>query len=509
MHKKLYSYNDGLKSRFAEINFEDFEESELKEIWDQLLKDRGWTAEDKVGLIVSKRLTRGAKRKGFGNARGVRRIFEGAVKKAMSRDDWTGDNLQAETQDVIGECPSSDNPKLRQILDEFKGRIGCSSVKKSVQELVALAEQNYHRELQGTPPLSFPLHKMFLGNPGTGKTTCAKLYGRFLKAIGILSIGEVVEKTASDFIGQFVGQSATKTNNILASARGKVLIIDEAYALNDQMYGRQVLDTLVEKVQCSNDDMAVLLLGYEPQMLQMMRDQNPGLSRRFPEAYAFRFEDYNEGELTKIFIHTCKDHRVEFAPEVLNKVHQVLSRQKALPNFGNAGAVIQLFENAAKKATARQTGNGNFANEIQLEPEDLEAESDPEKDDKKDPLAPLEGLFKVENIKTKLEQLRNTLTVARNVDKNPDVGHFVLRGPPGTGKTTVARSMAETRQQQAQRTQHQQPLLLQVQQQVQEEVQNQQQAEEKQIEFEKNDDPEEQSTVKCSRTARSRSMSSD
>jgi hypothetical protein len=96
-----------------------------------------------------------------------------------------------------------------------------------------------------------------------------------------------VLKAASDFVGSFVGQSQTKTNEILASARGKVLVIDEAYSLDDSMYGKQVLDTLVEKIQGTpSDDIAVLLLGYEKQMLDMIRNQNPGLARRFPRGIA-------------------------------------------------------------------------------------------------------------------------------------------------------------------------------------------------------------------------------
>ena len=122
-----------------------------------------------------------------------------------------------------------------------------------------------------------------------------------MKELGFLSIGDVVVRTASDFVGQVIGESQTKTNSILEGAKGKVLIIDEAYALDDNLYGKQVLDTLVEKVQGSpSDDMAVLLLGYEEPMLKMIRNQNPGLGRRFPKDYAFFFEDYDDRELMDI-----------------------------------------------------------------------------------------------------------------------------------------------------------------------------------------------------------------
>lgn len=441
MNEKFFKFNDGLKSRFAEVMFEDFEEPELREIWRHILSEKGFVADDKLGDIVSKRLARRANRKGFGNARDVRRVAEDAINTAMSRENFRGDNLEILMEDVVGECPAN-NPKINAILAELEGQIGWKKIKESIYEMVSLAQQNYERELQGTAPLPFPLHKMFLGNPGTGKTTCAKLYGRFLKAIGILSIGEVVCKTASDFVGQYVGQSSQKTNDILKAAQGKVLVIDEAYALNDQNYGKQVIDTLVEKVQGSHDDFAVLLLGYEKQMLEMIREQNPGLARRFPEQYAFYFEDYTPQELLKIFFSTCKRNHVSGSSEkVVEKVLQVLGRQRSLPNFGNAGTVNQIVENAAKKAAARQAAEGRIGAAIELEVSDIEGE---DVEEKKDPLAPLDDLFNVDNIKKKLQQLQNGLKVAKmDGDATPDIGHFVFRGPPGTGKTTVARVMAE------------------------------------------------------------------
>lgn len=133
---------------------------------------------------------------------------------------------------------------------------------------------------------------------GTGKTTCAHLYADLLKELNFLSVGGVVFKTASDFVGSVVGESQKKANNIIENARGKVLVIDEAYNLADGLYGNQVLDVIVEKVQgTESDDIAVLLLGYEKNMSEMIRKANPGLARRFAFDYAFRFEDYDDSQL--------------------------------------------------------------------------------------------------------------------------------------------------------------------------------------------------------------------
>ena len=121
-------------------------------------------------------------------------------------------------------------------------------------------------------PTTLSSHPLF-----SGKTTCAKIYGQGLKALRLLSDGSVEIKTASDFIGDKVGESQTKTAKNISLCQGKVLVIDEAYNLDDNMYGKQAIDTLVEKVMgFPGEDIAVILIGYEKQMLKMLRDQNPG-----------------------------------------------------------------------------------------------------------------------------------------------------------------------------------------------------------------------------------------
>ncbi|KAI8995867.1 P-loop containing nucleoside triphosphate hydrolase protein [Gaertneriomyces semiglobifer] len=432
MNKKLYAFNDGLKSRFEEILFEDFDEYDLSTVWCGMLADRGWVADKQVGNLVVKRLVKQANRKGFGNARSVRKCLEAATKKAMSRDDFEG-RLELQVIDVAGEDPMN-NAKLKLLLDELNEKTGWGTIKHSVNELLSVCQKNYERELQGIEPLAIFVNRLCLGSPGTGKTTFATLYSKILKQLNILSVGEVVMKTASDFVGQHVGESQTKTGAILEAAKGKVLVIDEAYNLDDNMYGKQVLDVFVEKVQGPQDDMAVLMLGYEEPMLAMLRNQNAGLARRFPPEYAFRFEDYTDMELREIFLASARKANV--APPslgVMEQVLHVLTKQRSMPNFGNAGTVNTLLANAISKAVLRQ----NVSDKIVLEPADFETGARR----MNDPFAPLNDLYRVDNIRRELTKLRDTFLVAQDEGKTPDVGHFVFRGSPGTGKTTVARVM--------------------------------------------------------------------
>ncbi|KAI9318848.1 hypothetical protein DFJ73DRAFT_769718 [Zopfochytrium polystomum] len=428
IRKKLYEYNNGLKSRFEEIPFEDFDQDELETIWKSQLDEKGWTADPLISGIVARDLIKGAKRKGFGNARAVRSLIERATKAAMAENDFDPQNMELRPVHVIGEDPSI-NPKVQRIVKMFEEMTGWEAVKQAVRELVTVCAENYQLKLAGKAESPVQLNRLFLGNPGifrTGKTTCAKMYATLLKELNFLSVGGVVEKTASNFIGSHIGESQKSASSIIEGARGKVLLIDEAYSLSDGLYGNQVLDVIVEKVQGTpSDDIAVLLLGYEKKMSEMLRKANPGLARRFAFDYAFRFEDYTDAQLLLIFNRKCRSQNLRFTSEVSKKALRVLSMQRAQANFGNAGAVDNLLKSALAKASARMSGTGESATEITLVAEDIEGI---DLDGSEDPLKLLDGLYMVDEIKRKLVELRNGIKVAkREGSRVPDIGHFVFR----------------------------------------------------------------------------------
>ena len=440
MEKKLYAYNVGLRSRFQEIVFEDFDSVDLLKIWNLELAKRGWSADENVGEVLVRRLSKFANTKGFGNARAIRQKVEDATKRAFARPDFDG-KMVFLLEDVIGESPLK-NQKLKEVLDEVDSKIGWATIKAAIKTLVSLCEKNYDLELKGQPTLPVQLNRLLLGSPGTGKTTFASFYGRILKCLGFLSNGEVIIKTASDFMGQYAGSSQTKTNEILTLSKGKVLVIDESYNLDDNLYGKQVLDCLVEKVQGTEaDDIAVLLLGYEKPMLDMLRNQNQGLARRFPRNYAFMFEDYNDADLLKIFDASCQKLNVRVSSfKVQQKAISILNKQKAFSNFGNAGAVNTLLRAAIANACERNNSYDNDG-KLCLQPSDLEGN---ERLTDQDPFEPLDKLYRMDNVKKELMSLRDIFKLAEAEGaKFPKIGHFVYRGNPGTGKTTVARVTAQ------------------------------------------------------------------
>lgn len=171
--KKFFACNPGLKSRFRTVLFEDFDEQELKTIWTSMRKDKGWEEADDVCNVITKRLMKMAGRKGFGNAREVRKRLEDATQAAMSSlgHDFSMDTMKLEIEDVIGQDPRLMNEKLKRVQEEIDRKIGWGRVKKHIGELLVLCGVNYEREMRGQPPLDIFLNRMFLGNPGKNCNT--------------------------------------------------------------------------------------------------------------------------------------------------------------------------------------------------------------------------------------------------------------------------------------------------------------------------------------------------
>jgi replication-associated recombination protein RarA len=172
--KKFFAYNEGLKSRFKTMVFEDFDESELTTIWKHMREDKEWREEEDVGRVVVKRMAKMAGRKGFGNAREVRRRLEEATQSAMSRLGSTFDEstMVLTIEDVIGQDPKLLNEKLKRVMLEIDEKIGWRRVKEQAKELVNICGVNYCRELRGKPPLDIFLNRLFLGNPGMTDGHC-------------------------------------------------------------------------------------------------------------------------------------------------------------------------------------------------------------------------------------------------------------------------------------------------------------------------------------------------
>ncbi|MDR2615858.1 MAG: AAA family ATPase [Oscillospiraceae bacterium] len=239
-------------------------------------------------------------------------------------------------------------PGVDELLAELDALVGLHAIKESVRSLINLVRVRRLRGEAGlgVPPMS--LHMVFTGNPGTGKTTVARIMGGLFRAIGVLSKGHLVETDRGGLVAGYVGQTAIKTGEVARSALGGILFIDEAYALappdasND--FGREAVETLLKLMEDHRDDFVVIVAGYDEPMSDFI-SSNPGLESRFNRYFAF--PDYNAEELLAIFGGLCEKHEYTLSDEARKTAGAMLEGMYLLrgENFGNARDVRNLFEN--------------------------------------------------------------------------------------------------------------------------------------------------------------------
>ena len=257
-------------------------------------------------------------------------------------------------------------PTLEEAMAELDELIGLDVVKKDVDSLVNLVKVRKLRQERGmkTPDMSF--HLVFSGNPGTGKTTVARIVGKVYSALGILSKGHLVEVDRSGLVAGYVGQTAIKTKEVIDKALGGVLFIDEAYTLSpenaDKDFGQEAIDTILKAMEDHRDDFVVIVAGYATLMPRFI-DSNPGLKSRFNK-YLY-FEDYNGDQLYEIFQGRVNrnDYKLDEAAEEAVKDHLQELYEDRDENFGNARDVRNLFEKIVAAQADRVAGLENPTDE--------------------------------------------------------------------------------------------------------------------------------------------------
>lgn len=452
----LLSFNPGLARRFPTVfHFEDYSDNELYDILQLQLKAtrsanetkqiHGWDMSDAVARVMIRHIASQRGTHGFGNAGTVRNALQRAIVKTTSRlniglsNDVSG-IVDIKIDDVIGPDPSK-NAQVRACLDELDTYVGLEEVKDFLKNIINVSEINWKRETACLEPFPIGLNRLFVGKPGTGKSSLAALYGRLLKALNVLSDGQVKSTVASDYVGGVVGESIQKTSKILQMSIGKVLLIDEAYVLSKSDYGLQVLDTLVERVSASpGADMAVILAGYEDEIMKMCREVNPGLGRRFDVDHPVVFRDFDNASLERILKQKCNLEGMYCPDVVAQKAIEKLAMQRSQPSFGNAGAVDNLLSNAKLSALRRTS---NVLGKLELTLEDFGIVASLSADDI---LKEMRENDSCPALTQHLTEIANAMQMYNEqfTDKNFQVpGHYVFMGNSGTGKTQTAKKMGK------------------------------------------------------------------
>ncbi|MFY1632201.1 right-handed parallel beta-helix repeat-containing protein [Solwaraspora sp. WMMB335] len=369
------------------------------------------------------------------------------------RADDDPDTAAPDSGGDTGDRPGS----LRALLQQLDALVGLDGVKREVATLVRLYQMAERRTRAGLPAPPLSRHLVFTGNPGTGKTTVARLYGMILTKLGVLPNGQLVEVGRPDLVASVVGGTALKTTERFTEAIGGVLFIDEAYTLapagaGGPDFGREAIDTLVKLMEDHRDEVVVIVAGYTHEMRSFLA-ANPGLASRFSKTV--EFADYAPGDLVQIVDGFCRSHgyRLEFETRsALLTYFQRLPRDNA---FGNGRSARKVFEEMLGRHAYR-LGDEPEINEAAMTwllPEDLPdlpvggvgagaGAGDTERVETL--LAELERMVGLGDVKREVASLVDLLASARQrqaagLPAPPISRHLIFAGPPGTGKTTVAR----------------------------------------------------------------------
>lgn len=281
-------------------------------------------------------------------------IVLGAQKREVSNT-----HLQKE---VVPKTNLTEHEALREIEEELSALVGMEEMKKMIKEVYAWIYINKKRESAGLKAGKQALHMMFKGNPGTGKTTVARIIGKLFQRMNVLSKGHLIEAERADLVGEYIGHTAQKTRDLVKKAIGGILFIDEAYSLGrggEKDFGKEAIDTLVKHMEDRQHEFILILAGYSREMDYFL-SLNPGLHSRFP--LVFHFPDYNVEQLMEIGKRMLNEKEYLLSHDAERKLKDHLSYVKTINplSFSNGRYVRNIIEKSIRSQAMRLLNNNHF-----------------------------------------------------------------------------------------------------------------------------------------------------
>ena len=354
--------NPGLESRFEhKIHIDDYSAEELFAILQLQMKKLQFVFSDSDGakeaaLLAVKKLVSN-KTKDFANARAARNLFDEIKLRMDSRIALLP--AEALTKDVlmtirVGDIPDGEKKAFtaKDALAELNELVGMEKVKKSAKELYDTLQVNKEMERLGKTPKRPEIHIALTGNPGTGKTTAARIFGKLFAAIGLLSSDKVIECDRSKIVAKYVGHTAQNMQRLCDDATGGILFIDEVYTLAADDFGHEATDTLMKRMEDDRGKFIVVVAGYENKMNEWMAT-NEGLASRF--THRIHIDDYNANELYDLFCLYAQKEKLELTKEAKSTARQLINhiwKNRGL-NFANGRTIRQLFDAVVRKKNSR------------------------------------------------------------------------------------------------------------------------------------------------------------
>lgn len=368
--------NPGLRSRFPQSNFihlSNYSNEELISIAEKIAAENDYILTDEAKLEINHRLEKERVDDTFGNARSVRNIVLDAIFKKGSDHPISNEDILTYTLLDKDDFEIEQNENPESPFEKLERLIGLTELKGELETLVSFVKMQQFRKEKRLPTVPIQLHSVFTGNPGTGKTTVAKIYAELLKECGMLKRGHLIVASRADFVAGYVGQTAGKTKKKIREALGGVLFIDEAYSLLSQTagdFGKEVVDTLVDEMTKHNENLVVVLAGYPNEMDQLL-ESNPGLRSRFKKF--FLFPDYSAEELLAII----ETYVESFQYQISEGARALLKQSIANHTFkGNGRFATNLADEMIQAQAMRLMGEAGeedlLEKAIHIESEDVE-----------------------------------------------------------------------------------------------------------------------------------------
>ncbi len=465
--EKMLNSNQGLKSRVSDVfYFDDMTKDELIEVADLYCRRNEFilTPEARRALESVIAHDYASKTKSFGNARYVNNLLEKQVVPAMAsrlcklRTLSKKQLMTIEKEDI----PAKRRSRTSKKMERLNAMVGLESLKQNISKHLNFVQMVNNRMNHGLHTSMPPLHMIFTGNPGTGKSTVADFMGEIYASIGVLSHGEVIKVERRDLVGQHIGETEQKMNDILERAKGNVLFIDEAYQLwvedspND--FGRIAVESLLGVMANDQLDMIVILAGYTKEMEKLI-EMNSGLKSRFP--YTFHFEDYTPEELLEIAELTIRREKFVLSPEARKRLASLIKKEvsRKQDSFGNGRFVNRLISTNILPSMASRLANMEDTPDkdqlITIVEEDIPISADEatrielgsfDEAAIAEALKHLDDLVGLNHVK---QTIHNFVDTARytSTERKQMFGNQGMKwnfvGNTGTGKSTIARIMAE------------------------------------------------------------------
>ena len=441
--KNFLDINPGIASRIGyTFDFPDYSADELTEIYFRKLRRMGFEYRKECESKIKKICEYYSQRKSFGNGRFVDKLAQETILKHAINENQVNKIELEDIPDIRDLTNSTENEETTEEL--LANIIGLDSLKLKIKEFEEYVQFIKEAEKKNLKIPNQNMHMIFTGNPGTGKTTIARIMAKILYNAGIIQENKLIEVERKDLVAEYIGQTAQKTAEVIEKAMGGVLFIDEAYSLasgtkND--FGSEAVATLIKAMEDHKGQFVAIFAGYKDEMKDFL-DINPGIASRI--GYTFDFPDYNTNDLIEIFHSKIEKMGFKCNKECdleLKKVCSYYSQRKA---FGNGRFVDKLVQETILKHAKNKGSIDEISSQDIPSIRDLNNSSEPE--ETTDDL--LENVIGLNDLKEKIKEFENYVKFIKVAEKKninlPNQNmHMIFTGNPGTGKTTIARIMAK------------------------------------------------------------------